>query len=140
MEGSDGESDGESDDEPVTKKAKGRRRQVVDDEDDSEPSPCRKSQRVAQLRGAKGAVAGGPKAQRAVGIAHPATLAATQRAPSGRLPEHSRVVIDLMQLQVNLMREGRHDDSAACTAAIFTMQELMDPAGQLRFSSVHHAR
>lgn len=54
------------------------------------------------------------------------TLAQAQRSSiAGRLPARRAAVLAIMDLQNRLMREGRDADAAVCTAAIFTLQDLL---------------
>lgn len=55
---------------------------------------------------------------------HAASLAGLSRAHT-RLPSRKRALVELMRLQAKLAEEGRDDDSAVCTHAIFTIQELI---------------
>ena len=70
---------------------------------------------------------------RRVAPSNAAELAATQRISSiaGRLPARRVAVLNLMSLQTAMMREGRDADAAACTNAIFVMQELLAKVEQM---------
>ena len=52
-------------------------------------------------------------------------MASEQRVPGGRLPARRSALFNLGTLQLKLLREGRDADSATCTAAMFTIQELL---------------
>ena len=60
-------------------------------------------------------------------------MAQTQRisGTAGRLPARRAAVLALMDLQVRLMRAGDDTGAAACTSAIFVMQELLARVEQL---------
>ena len=52
------------------------------------------------------------------------SLAGLARAET-RLPSRKRALVELMRLQARLAEEGRDAESAVCTNAVFTIQELM---------------
>ena len=58
-----------------------------------------------------------------------ASLAKAQRIPGGALAARTEVLCELTKLKLRLMREGRADDAAICTAAMFTLEELMELNG-----------
>ena len=58
-------------------------------------------------------------------------MAQEQRAPGGRLPARRRCLFNLGTLQLRLIREGRDSDSAICTTAMFTIQELLAKIDEL---------
>ena len=55
-----------------------------------------------------------------------ASLARAQRIPGGALAARTEVLCELTKLKLRLMREGHREDAAVCTAAIFTLEELME--------------
>ena len=59
-------------------------------------------------------------------------MAMEQRVPGGRLPARRNALLNLGTLQLKLLREGRDDDSATCTAAFFVIQELLTRVDQLQ--------
>lgn len=61
-------------------------------------------------------------------------MAGEQRAPWGRLPARRNALFNLGTLQLKLLREGRDDDSAVCTNAMFTIQELLRKVDELEHS------
>ena len=58
-------------------------------------------------------------------------MAQEQRAPGTRLPARRRCLFNLGTLQLRLLQEGRDADSAICTNAMFTIQELLARVEQL---------
>lgn len=52
------------------------------------------------------------------------SLAGLARAET-RLPSRKKALVELMRLQARLAEEGRDTESAVCTNAVFTIQELM---------------
>jgi len=63
--------------------------------------------------------------------ADPFRVAQARRAPQGRLPARRECLIQLVELQLQLVREGRDGDASVCTNAIMTLQELMTRVEQL---------
>ena len=63
--------------------------------------------------------------------ADPFRVAQARRAPQGRLPARRECLIQLVELQMQLIREGRDGDASVCTNAIMTLQELMTRVEQL---------
>lgn len=59
------------------------------------------------------------------------SMARQQRQPGERLASRRAALFNLGALQLRLIREGRDDDAAACTAAMFVIQELMTRVDQL---------
>jgi hypothetical protein len=61
----------------------------------------------------------------------PFRLAQARRAPEGRLPARRECLLQLGELQMQLIREGRDGEASVCTNAIMTLQELMARVEQL---------
>lgn len=61
----------------------------------------------------------------------PFRLAQARRAPEGRLPARRECLLQLGELQMQLIREGRDGEASVCTNAIMTLQELMARVQQL---------
>ena len=61
----------------------------------------------------------------------PFRVAQARRAPQGRLPARRECLLQLGELQLQLIREGRDGDASVCTSAIMTLQELMTRVEQL---------
>ena len=61
----------------------------------------------------------------------PFRVAQARRAPEGRLPARRECLLQLIELQMNLVREGRDGDASVCTNAIMTLQELLARVEQL---------
>lgn len=60
-----------------------------------------------------------------------AGMAQEQRMPGARLPARRSALINLGALQLRLLREGKDDDAAICTNAMFTIQDLLARVSQL---------
>jgi hypothetical protein len=61
----------------------------------------------------------------------PFRVAQARRAPEGRLPARRDCLLQLGELQMQLIREGRDGEASVCTNAIMTLQELMARVEQL---------
>lgn len=62
------------------------------------------------------------------------SMAQQQRAPWGRLPGRQQALFNLGTLQLQLLQQGRSDDSAVCTNAMFVIQELLRRVDELEHS------
>jgi hypothetical protein len=61
----------------------------------------------------------------------PFRVAQARRGPQGGLPARRECLLQLGELQLQLIREGRDGDASVCTNAIMTLQELMTRVEQL---------
>lgn len=61
-------------------------------------------------------------------------MAGMQRA-AGNLPSRRATLVSLMELQIRLARQEKHGDSAVCTNAIQTLQELIQRVDELAHSA-----
>lgn len=85
-----------------------------------EPSPERAPEAVANPEEAT------PLLEKKKSRPGAASLARAQRIPGGALAARTEVLCELTKLKLRLMREGHREDAAVCTAAIFTLEELME--------------
>jgi hypothetical protein len=60
-------------------------------------------------------------------------MAGMQRA-AGNLPSRRATLVSLMELQIRLARQEKHEDAAVCTNAIQTLQELIQRVDELAHS------
>ena len=118
---SDSMTDDFIDDEPIVTTPK-RRRFVLDD--DTSPHPLRRSARIAAKTPSTPPVTRVIECPPAPRRPTARAVAQTQRMPD-RLASRKLVLSRLMQLQVDLHADQRHDDAAIVTSAILTLQELL---------------
>lgn len=64
---------------------------------------------------------------------HVLWIAELQRA-AGNLPSRRATLVSLMELQIRLARQEKHEDAAVCTNAIQTLQELIQRVDELAHS------
>ena len=93
---------------------KKKRKRVVEDSDDEGPETNHPRHRPS--------AEAGPSSSKEPTSAE--SLAGLARAET-RLPSRKRALVELMKLQARLAEEGRDAESAVCTNAVFTIQELL---------------
>mgnify|MGYP006080994489 CR=1 FL=1 len=64
----------------------------------------------------------------------PASGMASMQRAAGNLPSRRATLVSIMELQIRLARQEKHDDAAVCTNAIQTLQELMRRVEELAHS------
>ena len=129
--GMDSDHENKADEFHKTKRrgAKNKRKRIIEDTDD-ECSPIN-----AQSHGEEGDMTDHPEPIANTSSVHTGTYSRKETTSAEsfaglarsetRLPSRKRALVELMRLQVKLTEEGRDTESAVCTNAIFTIQELM---------------
>ena len=97
-----------------------KRKRVVEDSDDEGPETNHHRHRPS--------AEAGPSSCKEPASAE--SLAGLARAEI-RLPSRKRALVELMKLQARLVEEGRDAESAVCTNAVFTIQELLNRVERL---------